>query len=173
MSEQLAGKISATVTAKAETLVAKIQTREDRVDALNKTLKDVKRPTVSVRIPEQHFGGPTADPAGQTELAMILQQCGFSLVDEKSSQKPDIEITGEAFSAYGVRRGNLISCKARIELKAQSRTDGKIVAVDRETSVAVDITEQTAAKTALQNAAAELASRLAPRLAKGSKLAAN
>ena len=173
LATQLAGKISATVTAKAETLVAKIQTREDRVDALNKTLKDVKRPTVSVRIPEQHFGGPTADPAGQTELAMILQQCGFSLVDEKSSQKPDIEITGEAFSAYGVRRGNLISCKARIELKAQRRTDGKIVAVDRETSVAVDITEQTAAKTALQNAAAELASRLAPKLAKGSKLAAN
>jgi hypothetical protein len=39
--------------------------------------------------------------------------------------------------------------------------------------VAVDITEQTAAKSALQNAAAELASRLAPKLAGTSKLAAN
>lgn len=173
LATQLAGKISITVTSKADTLVAKVQTREDRVETLNKALKDVKRPSVSVRIPEQHFGAAVVDPAGQTELAMILQQCGFTLVDEKSSHKPDIEITGEAFSAYGLRRGNLISCKARIELKAQARGDGKIITVDRETSVAVDIAEQTAAKTALQNAAAELASRLAPKLAKESKLAAN
>ena len=41
-----------------------------------------------------------------------------------------------------------------------------ILAVDRQTSVAVDIVEQTAAKTALQEAAAELAERLAPRLVK-------
>lgn len=173
LAKQLAQKISTTMASKADTLVAKVQTREDRVETLNKTLKDLKRPSVSVRIPEQHFGGPVVDPAGQTELAMILQQCGFTLVDEKSSQKPDIEITGEAFSAYGVRRGNLISCKARIEVKAQARGDGRIIVVDRETSVAVDITEQTAAKTALQNAAAELASRLATKLAKESKLAAN
>ena len=64
----------------------------------------------------------------------------------------------------GLRRGNLISCKARVEVKAQNRADGKILAVDREAAVVVDITEQTAAKTALQNAAAELASRLAPKL---------
>jgi hypothetical protein len=93
-------------------------------------------------------------------------------VDENSVEKADVEITGEAFSALGVRRGNLISCKARIELKAQSKTDGKILAVDRETNVAVDIAEQTAAKTALQNAAAELAARLAPKLAGVAKVAA-
>ena len=161
---QLAQKISTTVTAKADTLIAKVPTREDRVEAIKKTLKDVKRPVVSVRIPEQHFGGPVADPAAQTELSLILQQAGFVLADDKSAQKPDIEITGEAFSAFGVRRGNLTSCKARVELKVQNRADGKIIAVDRETSVAVDIAEQTAAKTALQNAAAELASRLGPKL---------
>src|SRR5260370_27203624 len=124
---------------------------------------------VSVRISEQAFGGPVIDPAVQTELSQILQQAGFALADEKSAQKPDIEITGDAFSAFGVRRGNLISCKARVELKAQNRADGKIIAVDRETDVAVDIAEQTAAKTGLQNAAAELASRLAPKLARWSQ----
>ena len=103
--------------------------------------------------------------AAETRLILILQEAGFILADEKSDRRADIEITGEAFSALGVRRGNLISCKARVELKAQSRADGKILAVDRETSVAVDIAEQSAAKTALQNAAAELASRLAPKLA--------
>ncbi|NOS68934.1 MAG: curli assembly protein CsgG [Verrucomicrobia bacterium] len=165
---ELARKISATVAAKTDTLIAKVPTREDRVDAIKKLLKVTKLPIISVRIPEQHFGGQVVDPAAQTELAMILQQAGFQLVDEKSSQKPDIEITGEAFSAFGVRRGNLISCKARVELKAQNREDGTIVKVDRETSVVVDITEQTAAKTALQNAAAELASRMATKLAGGS-----
>jgi hypothetical protein len=143
------------------------------VEALNKQLKDVKRPSILVHIPERHYGGAIADPAGETELGLILQQCGFTLVDEKSAQKADIEITGEAFSAQALRRGNLTSCKARIEIKAQTRAEGKILTVDRETSVAVDITEQTAAKSALQNAAAELASRLAPKLAGTSKLAAN
>lgn len=164
LATELAGKISETVSKRAETLVAKVLTREDRAEALKKVLKDAKRPAVAIKIPERHFGGPVVDPAAETELSLILQQSGFTLVDEKSSQLADIEITGEAFSAYGLRRGNLISCKARVELKAQRKADGKILAADRETSVAVDIAEQTAAKTALQLAAAELASRLAPRL---------
>jgi len=161
---QLAQKISATVNAKADTLIAKVATREDRVETIKKALKDAKRPVISVRIPEQHFGAAVLDPAAQTELSLILRQAGFALADDKSAQKPDIEITGDAFSAFSVRRGNLVSCKARVELKAQNRADGKIIAVDRETAVAVDIAEQIAAKNALQNAAAELAARLAPKL---------
>ena len=172
LTAKLAEKISATISGKADTLVAKVLTREDRVEALKKILKDSKRPAVSVKIPEQHFGARVADPAAQTELSLILQQSGFTLVDEKSTQKADVEITGEAFSAFGLRRGNLISCKARIELKAQNKIDGVILFVDRETSVSVDIAEQIAAKTALQNGAAELASRLIPKIAGASKLAA-
>jgi len=38
--------------------------------------------------------------------------------------------------------------------------------VDRQTSVGVDIAEQTAAKASLENAADELAERLIPHLAK-------
>jgi hypothetical protein len=41
---------------------------------------------------------------------------------------------------------------------------GNILLVDRQTSVGVDITEQTAAKTALENAADQLADRLIPKL---------
>jgi hypothetical protein len=165
LAAQLAKKISTTVTGRVDTLLAKVPTREDRVEAIKRRLKDAKRPVVSVRIPEVHYGSPVNDPAAQTELQLILQEAGFTLADEKSDVKPDIEITGEAFSAFGTRRGNLVSCKARVELKAQTRVDGKILAVDRETSVAVDIAEQSAAKNALQSAAAELATRLAPKLA--------
>jgi hypothetical protein len=135
------------------------------VAKIRKELKDVKLPTVSVAIVERHFGSPVIDPAAETELGMILQQCGFMLVDEKSPSKPDVEITGEAFSTFGMRKGNLITCRSRVELKARKRA-GEIIAVDRQTSVAVDIGEQIAAKSALQNATAELAERLLPKLVK-------
>jgi hypothetical protein len=164
LAAQLAQKIAVTATNRADTLLATVPTREDRVEALKKALKEAPRPVISIRIPELHYGSPVNDPAAQTELSLILQEAGFTLVDEKSDKKPEIEITGEAFSAFAMRRGNLVSCKARIELKAQARADGRIIAVDRETSVSVDLAEHTAAKTALQNAAAELAVRLAPKL---------
>ena len=165
LSTELAKKITATVSAKGDTLVAKVESREDRIARIKKSVKEGKLPAVSVRIGERHFGQPVIDPAAETELSLILKECGFTLVDDKSKEKADVEITGDAFSAFGLRKGNLISCKARVELKAQKRT-GEILAVDRQTSVAVDITEQTAAKTALQLAAGELAERLAPAISK-------
>ena len=86
--------------------------------------------------------------------------------DDKSDSKPDIEITGEALSELGMRKGNLKSCRARIEIKARDRKSGDILSVDRQTSVAVDVAEHIAAKTALQNGAGELAERLIPKLVK-------
>jgi hypothetical protein len=165
LSAELAKKIATIVTEKGATLVAKVESHEDRIARLKKALVGKKLPTVSVKIGERHFGQPVVDPAAETELGKILQDCGFKLVDDKSPEKPDVEITGDAFSAFGMRKGNLISCKARVELKAQKRT-GEIVAVDRQTSVAVDLAEQTAAKTALQNAAAEVADRILSKLAR-------
>jgi hypothetical protein len=165
LSSELAKKIATIVSEKGDTLVAKVESREDRIARIKKTVKQDKLPAVSVKIGERHFGQPVVDPAAETELGLIFKECGFTLVDDKSQQKADVEITGDAFSALGLRKGNLISCKARVELKAQKRT-GEILAVDRQTSVAVDITEQTAAKTALQNAASELAERVLPKLAR-------
>lgn len=164
LSESLAQKISATVTNKADVLVAKIPTREELVAKIKKNLKKDNLPKVSVNIPEQHFGQRVVDPAAETELSKLLQECGFTVVDSHSKEKADIEISGEAFSAYGMRKGNLISCKSRIELKAR-KAGGDLITVDRQTSVAVDIAEQTAAKTALQHAATELAERLFPKIA--------
>jgi hypothetical protein len=165
LSADVAKKIAATVTAKGDTLVAKVESRDDRIARIKKSVKGDNLPAVAVKIGERHFGQPVIDPAAETELGLILKECGFKLVDDKSPDKADIEITGDAFSALGMRKGNLISCRARIEIKASKRT-GEILAVDRQTSVAVDIAEQTAAKTALQNAAMELAERLLPKLSK-------
>ena len=166
LSANLAKKIAADVTQKGDTLIAKVETREDRVAKIKKELGDKKRPAVSVKIAEQHFGQHVIDPAAQTELSLILQQCGFILADDISTNKPDIEITGEAFSAYGMRKGNLISCKSRIEIKVRDSATENILVVDRQTSVGVDIAEQTAAKTSLENAADMLAERVIPKLVK-------
>jgi hypothetical protein len=165
LSSQLATRIASALEEKGSTLVAKVVTREERIARLRKALPAGPFPSVSVKIPERHFGGPVIDPAAETELGLILQECGFRLLDGGSAEKADIQIGGEAFSAFGFRKGNLHACKARVEIKAV-RPDGTIVAVDRQTSVAVDIAEQTAAKTALQNAVVEMVERLVPKLAR-------
>jgi len=164
LAAQLAKKIAAVVEQKGDTLVAKTESREDRIAKIKRDLAGKKLPVVLVKIHEQHFGYPVIDPAVQTELSMILQQCGFTVVDEVSTNKPDVEITGEAFSEFGMQKGNLKSCRARIEVKARDVASGKILDVDRQTSVAVDLAEHVAAKTALQNGADELAERLLPKL---------
>jgi hypothetical protein len=166
LAADLAQQIARSLSAKGDTLVAKVETREERIARLKKALDGKKLPVVSVKIPEQHFGRPVIDPAAQTELSVILQQCGFTLADSDSTNRATVEITGDACSAYGMQKGNLISCKSRIELKARDVATGNILAVDRQTSVGVDVAEQTAAKTALENAANVLAERLIPKLTK-------
>ena len=86
------------------------------------------------------------------------------MVDNLSTNKPAIEITGEAFSEFGMSKGNFKSCRARIEIKARDVASGNILDIDRQTSVAVDLAEHIAAKSALENGADELAERLLPKL---------
>jgi hypothetical protein len=166
LSAALAKKIATDVTAKADTLTAKIETRDELIAKLKKSVEGKKLPSVEVKISEQHYGPQIIDPAAQTEFSSLLQQCGFTLADENSTNRPAIQISGEAFSAYGMRKGNLISCKSRIEIKVRNVATGNLIAVDRQTSVGVDIAEQTAAKTALENAADALAGRIIPKLAR-------
>jgi hypothetical protein len=166
LSSNLAAKVAAVVADKGGTLVASVQTRDERMAKLKQALDGKKLPVVSVKISERHYGPHIIDPAAETELSLILQQCGFKLADASSTLKPDVEISGDAFSAFGMQKGNLISCKSRVEIKVRDVATGNILIEDRQTSVGVDVAEQTAAKSALQNAADELAGRLLPRLGK-------
>ena len=165
LAPELARKIAAVVAQKGDTLIAKVQTHEDLIAGIKKKLDGKKLPSVSVKIPEQHFGQHVIDTAAETEFLLILQECGFTLVDGASGKKADIEITGEAFSELGMRKGNLQSCRARIEIKVRDSSSGAILRVDRQTSAAIDLAEHIAAKTALQNGADQLAQRLIPTLA--------
>jgi len=163
LASELAQKIANRVSHEGTALIANTETRGDAVARIKTALSGKSLPAIVLKITERHFGQPVIDPAAETEIATLLQQSGFKLLSETSAAAPEVVISGEAFSAFGFRKGNLISCKARIELKAV-RANGEIAVVDRQTSVAVDITEQTAAKTALQNAADELAQRIIPLL---------
>jgi len=167
MSAEMAGRLSKIIQARSDTLVAKVEKQDDMVARLQKQYEGKKFPPVRISIPERHIGSPTIDPAAQTEVSFILQKLGAVVADEKdSSVKPDIEIVGEAFSEFGMRKGNLVSCKARVELKAIDKTSGRVIFIDRQTAVAVDLSEHLAGKTAIQEAAAKLTERLLPKLVK-------
>jgi len=164
LSAELAKKIARILADQAETLVAKVQSREQRMEDFFKTVKPGKRPTVTLKVPERHYGAPVNDPAAETELGAWLQRAGFTLMDPNTKETAEIEITGEAFSAFGLRKGNLVACKARVEVKVVERKTNIILLLDRQNSVVADIAEQAAAKRALQNAAGDLAERVIRKL---------
>jgi len=164
----LSKQIIATVQKQAGDLVARPRTRDDRIAALRDKVGKGRRPRVSIEVSERHVGHPTRiDPAVETELTLLCRELGFTVIDRAtgSENTADVLIHGEGYSEFATRHGNLISVKGRLELKAIDPKSGQVIASDRETSLAVDLSEQVAGKTALQQAAGNLADRLLPALA--------
>lgn len=163
--EKLAEEVAKTIAKNADSLVAKTVSREDRIKALKKALGDAKRPSLLVNVEERHVGNVTFDPAAETEVMLFATETGFRVLDPKAgAEQGDIRIVGEGLTEFAARHGNLTSVKARLEIKAIDDRTGEVVAIDRETSVHVDLTEQIAGKTALQEASATIAERLLPKI---------
>ena len=84
-----------------------------------KLLEGKTRPTIAISINERSYSSDSIDPAAETEVGYMLKKLGFTVLDSKTSTKvADITVTGEAFSEVGLKKGDLVSARARVELKA-------------------------------------------------------
>ena len=161
LTELLSSTVARIIRENGEDLLAKQETPDALIERLAKQLAGKELPTVSVSITETHASRRVIDPAAETEVVHLLRELGFTVVDPALASEPaQIEIVGEALSEFATRRGNLISCQGRVELKAVERSSGKILTADRQTEMAVDLGELMAAKTALQHSASKLVERL-------------
>ena len=163
---EITPKIAADLRERAATLVAKAEDPAERLARLRKIVAGrTALPSVSVVITEQHIGRAVIDPAAQTEMKLLLQQLGFEVIDPAvNGRQADVQISGEAFSELAGRHGNLISCRARVEIKVVRPASGKLLLADRQTAVAVDVAEHIAGKNALADAASTLLDRIVPKL---------
>ena len=161
LTEALSAKAAEIIREKGDQLLAKQETSDALVKRLAKQLEGKELPTVSVSIAETHARRRTLDPAAETEVIRLLRELGFTVVDQATASEPaEIKIVGEALSEFATRRGNLVSCQGRVELKAVERSSGKVLTADRQTEMVVDLGEHMAAKTALQRSASKLVERL-------------
>lgn len=169
-AQELSEKVGNTIGEKATTMIAAKENAKSVIAKLKPKVEGLKLPSVSIEIAERNINHDNARPATETgtlrpaattEMGFILKQLGFEVVDvAESSRRADIEVSGESFSEFALRKGNLVSAKGRVEIKAINKSDGKVLSVDRENSVAVDLAPDAAGKAAIAKSAEALTERL-------------
>ncbi len=186
--QALGEKMLALINRGAPYMLAKVKLSGEQLGKLKQELGDGPMPRVFVAIRERVISRPVPDPAAQTEFGFILRKTGADVVKDNagtmkdwvqdySSQgshstppksfAADVVIVGEAFSESATHVGELISSRARVEIEAIDIKTGKVLAIDRETAAATDVSEAVAAKSALQETAARLAYRMLPEAIQG------
>ena len=168
LSDQVAKKLRA----KGPELVAQPDAGKDPLPELKKAFAGRKLPAASVQIEERHLAAGSVamiDPAVETEIRSLFGECGFKVIDGDATQQAGagvkLIVSGDAFSEFAAKIGNLVSCEARVEIKVTDRKSGEVLFSDRETTRAVDLAENVAGKTALQKAARIVGLRLLQHLA--------
>jgi hypothetical protein len=186
---ELTGKVAQRLREVGPKLVAEEDAGRDPLPALKAKLADAKKPVVAVIIPERHMGAVplrVPDPAVETEIKLLLRECGFTVKDvpqnelasfartlgkdspegwPRSLAGVDVVIVGEGYSEFAARIGNLVSCAARAEINVIERTGGNIALADRTTERAIDLSENIAAKKALEKAGRVLGLRVLEKFA--------
>lgn len=161
---RLATALDDSIAKNSSDMAPKSETPEARIERLKKLVEGKTLPKVFIRIPEEHLSRIIPDPAVQTEIEFTLQKIGVTVVTNETDA--DVIVAGEAFSERAIQLGTLVSCRARCELTLTKKSAPGTKQVNRITTGAVDIAENTAAKQALQNAGAKLADWVVAELAK-------
>ena len=147
--------------------------KPDYVRLIKEDLKGLKLPKVAVHIAESHISQALPDPAAEVEMIEIMRKVGINVIQYKSKVKSEIfengvkEITadlkdvdilvlGEGVSQFALRKGELISCKARMEIKALRVKDDQLLAINNITSTGIDVSEMIASKEALQSCSRDI-----------------
>ena len=168
----LSSNIARTISMQATNLVAPaVESHDERVARMVKNLKGKNRPSVSISLTGYNMLGQNwGDEIVKNEIGGILLKAGFTVVDEASDQKPDVQITGSVASETGMPRGGLLTGRSTIELKIQERRTGNIIGLDHQEATASDLGVALASKSSQIKAVVELAERILPLLAQDSKL---
>jgi len=181
--QKLATQMAEWLLENADKMVAPTVTPADQVNALRKALGKEELPTMVVTVAERHVGREAVDPAAEIEVMSLLRKVGVTLFESKQldlsdwaseyvedaqiplpqkAHKADVVIVGEGIAEFAGRQGNLISVKARVELKAIHTRTNRVLAVSQQTVTRVDLAELIAGKTALGMAAGRATVELIP-----------
>jgi hypothetical protein len=161
-----------------------------------RTIADLKiaLPRVAIHVTEEHVRAARApDPAAETALVQGLAKLGYPLAPvqgrverewlsaagEGKASFPapetlaaDVVIVGAGFSEYGGRVGELVSCRARLELRALDARTGAILGVHAGTGAGADLSEHFAGKKALEELGRKAALELGVTVARARAAAA-
>jgi hypothetical protein len=160
----LATQIRQTIHNHEADLVPIVEDPGAQIARLKKLIQGRSLPSVRISISEKDARTPLPDPAVETEIKLGLKQLGFRVVS--GDAVADVMISGEAFSETAGRRGNLVSARARTEVEVKPSGRPVILLADRQSEVAVDLSESVAGKAALGECGRRLLDRIVPALLK-------
>ena len=168
LTESLSRKIAQTITAQATNLIsAPTETHDEWLARIVQSIKDTNRPAISINIiAHNQRGNSWKDWNVANELGLILLKAGFPVVDAKSDNKPDIEITGDVSSRVVKQGGGLSSGVAALQLKVTKRRTGEIIAIEHQDGTEAGPADNVARKASVVNVTDALAERILPLLAK-------
>jgi hypothetical protein len=99
-------------------------------------------------------------------MGAILLKAGFTVVDEHSDRKPDVEINGAGHFLGGKRQGGVFSASFGLDIKVQNRRTGSILAFEHQENTATAGSNVAAMTAAQVNVVDALAERILPVLTK-------
>ena len=165
LAEKLAKEVEGAILESASELMPPAVGQDSGLARIRERLRGQRLPAVYINISESHVGQASKDPSAETELMYIYENLGGKVIDKEEGDLSlaEYRIIGNGFSEFATRTRGLVSVKARLEVKVLN-ANGEVVAVDRQTTVKVDLNEMIAAKSALQEAAMLIAERIIPKL---------